>query len=136
LSGYLLDTNVLSELSRRAPAAAVRSWFDGIDEDTIFVSVLTLGEIKFGIARAAHAKRVRLRDWYRHLVARFGDRVLVIDRGVIDAWASLRARMSRPLPAIDSLIAATAIANELVVVTRNVADFGGMLDAVVDPWER
>jgi hypothetical protein len=133
---YLLDTNVLSETVRRRPNRAVIAWLDQVPNEALYLSVLTLGEIRKGVERLASSqRRERLRVWLEHeLVAWFGVRVLPIDRAVADRWGRLLGEVGRPVPAIDSLIAATALHHELRLVTRNEADFGFPGLELVNPW--
>jgi hypothetical protein len=134
--GWLLDTNVLSETVRTRPAAQVMAWLDGLDPEHQYVSVLTLGELRKGVLLAAEVKRrQKLADWLDGTLADwFGDRVLPIDQAVAARWARLLADAGRPLPAVDSLLAATALHHGLGLATRNVRDFevGGL--EVVSPW--
>ena len=134
--GFLLDTNVVSETVRKLPDAGVMDWLDSVDAHQIHVSVLTLGELHKGVLTLADARRRdRLAQWLATtLPAWFGDRVLTIDTAVATRWAQLLATTGRPLPAIDSLLAATALHHDLVVVTRNVRDFVMPGVAVFDPW--
>jgi len=135
---FLVDTCAISELMRPRPEPAVVRWFDDIPAGTLYVSVLTLGEIRRGVEGLAEGRRrARLAAWLEsELPAWFEDRVLAVDRDVADEWGRLAARAKRPLPAIDSLIAATALRHRLSLVTRNTADFAALpgLD-VVNPWE-
>ena len=133
---YLVDTNVLSELRRKAPNKAVRGWFAARPASTLFLSVLTLGEIRKGIEAVADAeRRMRLNDWLEtDLPAFFTGRILGIDTAVADRWGRMVAAAGRPLPAIDSLLAATAAQHGLVLVTRNVRDFAGLPVQLLDPW--
>ncbi len=134
---FLVDTCTISELMRSRPEPAVVRWFDGIPAVALHVSVLTLGEIRRGVEGLADGRRrSRLAAWLEsELPAWFEDRVLAVDRGIADEWGRLTARAGRPVPAIDSLIAATALHHRLSLVTRNTADFNAFsgLD-VVDPW--
>ncbi len=133
---YLLDTNVLSELVRPRPEARVLEWFREVPDEALHVSVLTLGEIRSGIERlGSGARREKLRIWLEtELSGWFEDRVLPIDAGVTDRWGRLLAATGRPVPAVDGLIAATALHHELRLVTRNAADFTFPGLEVVDPW--
>jgi toxin FitB len=135
--GWLIDTNVLSETLRRTPDAQVMAWLEGIDADKCFVSVLTLGELRKGVLKLpAGRHRDKLTHWLDHTLAQwFGERVVSIDHAVCTRWAELLAQAARPLPAIDSLLAASAAAHDLVVATRNVGDFDLPGVAVANPWE-
>ncbi len=132
---WLVDTNVISELSRRAPNPKVSSWLLA-NQDELHVSVLTLGELEKGLSRVADkARRQRLERWVRSDVPTwFGNRVLEIDVKVAVRWGRLVGSLTDPLPAIDSLIAATALEHRLTVVSRNKSDFTRAGVAVLDPW--
>jgi predicted nucleic acid-binding protein len=140
MTGFLIDTNVLSEYNRPGgPDAGVKQWLEKTDRQTQHVSVITLAEIQKGIELLGPGKRrAQLEEWLeRDLEAWFSGRVLPVDRRVAARWASLLAqatRTGRPLPAIDSLIAATALAHELTIVTRNTKDFEGIGAHTVNPW--
>lgn len=133
---YLIDTNVLSELRRKQPDAGVVNWFAKRSPVTLYLSVLTLGEIRKGIAGAAlPARRQALLDWLESdLPAYFSGRILPVDLAVASRWGQLLAHAGRPLPAIDSLLAATAIEHDLVLVTRNVKDFACLPVELFNPW--
>jgi toxin FitB len=141
MSGFLIDTNVLSEYNRPGgPDAGVKRWLEATDRQSQYVSVITLAEIQKGIELlAAGRRRAQLEEWLRQdLEAWFSGRVLPVDRQVAARWASLVAqgsRSGRPLPTVDSLIAATALAYDLIIVTRNARDFEGSGAAIVNPWE-
>jgi len=134
---YLLDTNVVSELARPKPNPAVVDWFAHKPAESLYLSVLTLGEIRKGIAKLPDGPRKRnLSDWLAHdLPSWFSNRILTIDAGVAECWGNLQAQASRPLPAIDSLLAATAIQHSLCLVTRNVRDFAHPGLTVFNPWQ-
>jgi len=133
---YLLDTNVISELVRAKPAKAVLAWFENIPSEALHISVLTLGEIRKGVEQMPEvARREKLRLWLEHdLTDWFGSRILPIDAPVADRWGRLVAQMGRPVPSIDSLLAATALHHELRIVTRNQKDFEYPGLEVVNPW--
>jgi len=133
---YLIDTNVLSELRRKAPDPAVVHWFAQRPAGTLYLSVLTLGEIRKGIDALADAqRRLVLLDWLEtELPAFFSGRILGIDAAVADRWGRMVAVAGRPLPAIDSLLAATAAHHGFILVTRNLRDVQGLGVQVVDPW--
>jgi len=136
---YLLDTNVISELVAREPDPAVVEWIEALDQTAVYLSVITIGEIHRGIERLPEsAKRDRLRAWLTgDLLVRFSDRIVDIDVGVMMAWGSMAARLTRegrPLSAMDSLIAAQAIHHGYSLVTRNESDFRDTGVTVVNPW--
>jgi len=134
---YLLDTNIISETVRRMPNRAVIRWLGQIPGESLFVSVLTLGEIRKGIEALADKKRrEKLRLWLEHdLPGWFEGRVLPIDIVVADRWGRLLAEAGRPLPAIDSLLAASALHYDLRLVTRNARDFDYTGLEVINPFE-
>jgi toxin FitB len=136
---FLLDTNVVSEPLRPQPSTNVIRWLAGIDEDRAYLSVVTLAELRTGVERlAAGAKRTRLEEWLEdELPLRFEGRILSIDSAVADVCGRIVARCQdkgRPIEAMDALIAATAEAHELTLVTRDVADFQTALRSVLNPW--
>jgi predicted nucleic acid-binding protein len=136
---WLLDTPVVSELVRATPKASVIDWLRSQDENDLFLSVLTLGELEKGIAKLSDSRRKStLRKWVRtQLMMRFEDRLLAVDRQVASRWGMLTGtseRKGRPLPVVDSLIAATAIAHELTVVSRNATDFERCGVPCLNPW--
>ena len=133
---YLLDTNVLSELRRKQPDARVLQWFAQRPAGTLYLSVLTLGEIRKGVeALADQPRRLLLLDWLEtKLPAFFSGRILGIDTAVAERWGRLVAQAGRPLPVIDSLLAATAAQHGLILVTRNVRDVQGLGVQVINPW--
>ena len=135
---YLLDTNVLSELRRKSPDPGVVSWFSQRPATTLHLSVLTLGEIRKGIEGVRdEARRQALLDWLESdLPTFFTGRVLTVDGPVADRWGRLSAAAGRPLPAIDSLLAATALEHDLVLVTRNAKDFAGLPVELFNPWSK
>jgi tRNA(fMet)-specific endonuclease VapC len=136
---YLLDTNVISELISQNPNKQVVDWIDGVDDQLMCLSVITIGEIKQGIEKVAESDRKkRLNRWLNEeLLVRFDDRILVIDIPVMLAWGTLVGRLEwqgRPLPAIDSIIAAIVLTHDLQLVTRNEKDFAGTGVTIVNPW--
>lgn len=135
---FLLDTNVVSEIARRRPERAVMAWFEATADAQLHLSVLTLGEIRKGVdGLPAGARRTKLTVWLEaELPAWFGNRLLPIDAAVADRWGRVLAASKRSLPAIDSLIAATALVHGLALVTRNTEDFDIPGLTVVDPWQR
>ena len=140
MSGFLLDTNCVSELVRVKPEPHVMEWMEAADEGLLYLSVLTLGEIRKGLAGLAQSKRrTRLETWLEvELQARFAGRILTIDAPVADRWGLLAAQAKSrgtPLPIIDGLLAATALHYNLTVVTRNAGDFRNAQVPVLSPWE-
>lgn len=133
---YLLDTNILSETVRRRPNKVVISWLDQIPGEALFVSVLTLGEIRKGIENLNDRRRKeKLRLWLEHeLPAWFESRVLPVDLAIADRWGRLLAEVGRPVPTIDSLLATTALYHELRLVTRNANDFNYPGLEVINPF--
>jgi len=134
---YLLDTNVISELARPKPASTVLRWLDAVAYQAIHLSVLTHGELRHGIERLpAGARKERLRAWLeRDVPAWFGERLLPVDAAVADRWGRLAAESRRPLPSVDSLLAATALHHGLRLVTRNLSDFQFAGLTVINPWD-
>ena len=138
---FLLDTSVISELVRPAPDNNVIEWLRGIDEASLHLSVLTIGEIEKGIAKLpASARREKLETWVRRdLADRFRERLLAIDSTVAATWGRLAGEAEsrgEPLPVIDGLIAATCLAHDLTVATRNVADFQRCGARCFNPWTK
>jgi predicted nucleic acid-binding protein len=133
---YLIDTNVLSELRRKLPHPGVSVWLAQRPASSLYMSVLTLGELRKGIdGLNDEDRKLALSDWlHTELSMFFLGRVLSIDEQVADRWGQLVAAAGRPLPAIDSLLAATALVHGLTVVTRNAKDFEGLGLAVINPW--
>jgi toxin FitB len=135
---FLLDTNVLSEPMKERPNSRVLAWLAQVNEDQVFVSVVTITELRYGVERLATGKRrERLDNWLRKdLISRFGGRILPVDLGIAEACGGLMARselMGRPIEARDAFIAATAEVHGLTLVTRNISDFEPTLK-VISPW--
>ena len=140
MSGYLLDTNCISELVRIKPEPRVVAWMQAAEETLLYLSVLTLGEIRKGLAGLPQGKRrTSLETWLEiELRARFAGRILPIDVSVADRWGLLAAsakREGRTLSAIDGLLAATALHHNLTVVSRDVSDFADTRVQVLNPWK-
>ena len=140
MSGFLLDTNCVSELVRIKPEPRVLEWMEAADERTLYLSVLTLGEIRKGLAGLAPGRRkTQLEAWLAvELQARFSGRILAIDAPVADRWGALAAQARNrgtTLPIIDGLLAATALHYDLTVVTRNASDFANSQVPVLNPWK-
>ena len=136
---FLLDTCVLSEFVVKVPKREVIQWLSGQPEDRLYLSAITIGEVKRGIERLPPSpRRERLETWLTNdLLDRFEGRVLPIDTPVMLRWGILRAqldRIGRTLSPMDSLIAATALSHDLQLVTRNRRDYEGTGVSIVDPW--
>jgi toxin FitB len=120
---YLLDTNVVSELRKRSPDPNVEAWYKGVASNQLFLSVLTVGEIRMGIERARRkdpAKAAALENWLTRLETSYRDHIVPVDGETADAWG--RLSVPDPLPVIDGLIAATAAVRNWTLVTRNTGD--------------
>jgi len=132
---YLLDTNVLSETRKKKADAGLRSFLEKTDASTLYISVLTLGELRKGIARKkredAEMAR-RLADWAEGLELGFADRILGIDAATARLWGEWSSE--RPRPVVDTLLAATAVQHGLTLVTRNIRDLRGIPVKLLDPW--
>ena len=137
---FLLDTNVVSEWVRPQPDRSVISWLSDVDEDRVFISVISFAEIRRGVETlAAGRRRERLATWLaEELPMRFEERILDIDRHVADTWGVLMARGQKiglTLGSMDAFVAATAEAHGLTLVTRNVKDFRRLGISLLDPWQ-
>ena len=135
----LLDTNVLSEVTKSAPAPRVLEWLNQLDEDRSFISVVSIAEIRRGVALMDPGRKRRvLTEWLaQDLPQRFDQRVLHVDESIALAWGDLMAlakSRGRGLSSMDGLIAATAAANQLTLATRNTKDFEGFGIDLFDPW--
>lgn len=138
MNGFLVDTNVLSELRKQRNChPEVRLWYDSVAEDDLYLSVLVLGEIRHGIERirprdprAAHS----LDEWISRIAGEFSDRILPIDAAVADKWGYLG--LQRPLPVIDGYLAATALVHDLTLVSRDKTVFEDVPVRVINPFER
>lgn len=127
---------MLSELQRRNPNTKVVQWFSERPASTLYLSVLTLGELRKGIdALPEGSRKLTLLDWLvAELPMFFAGRILSVDATVADRWGRLVAQAGRPLPAIDSLLAATALTHGLSLVTRNLKDFQHPDLLILNPW--
>lgn len=135
---FLLDTNAVSEWVKPRPDPGLIGWMEAADEDRVFISVISLAELGYGVERLpAGKRRRRLEEWLRHeLPLRFESRILPIDSAVAEAWGKAVSRSQaagRPMGAMDAFLAATAEVHRLTLVTRNVSDFP-LLKAVLNPW--
>ena len=140
MSGYLLDTNCISEVVRINPEPRVMAWIEAADESLLYISVLTLGEIRKGLAALSQGKRrTQLETWLDvELRARFSGKTLPVDAPVADRWGWLAAtakRAGKPLAVIDGLLAATALHHNLTLVSRNTSDFAHLQVPLLNPWQ-
>lgn len=142
MSGFLLDTNVISEFARpdNKPDQRVKQWLETANSDSLYASVLTFGEIRRGIEKLSPGKRrTHLENWLeKDLHEWFEKRLLVINEAIANRWGLLAAaaqRTGKPLAIIDGLLAATALEHKLTVVTRNSADFTSAGVPILDPWQ-
>lgn len=140
MTGFLLDTNVLSEFARTGePDQHVDRWLKTTAEESVFASVLTFAEIRRGIELLPPGKRrTQLEQWQDDLVASFEMRLFPVTKAIADRWAVLAAQAQRKgitLANIDGLIAATALEHDLTLVTRNVTDFAGVEVRLFNPWD-
>lgn len=136
---YLLDTNIVSEWVKPTPDPGVIKWLAEADEDRVFLSVITLAELRRGIERMpAGERRSRLNSWLRdELTQRFAGRILPIDLGIAESWGQLLARsqtMGRTLGIMDGFLSATAEVHHMTMVTRNVSDFRDLGLPTFNPW--
>lgn len=136
---YLLDTCVISELVSKKPETAVINWIDNLDDEHLYLSVITIGEIKKGIEKLPDSDRKdALASWLEEdLLNRFQGRVLAVETAVMLTWGALTAKLEQqghPMPAIDSLIAAIALHGSLTLVTQNMQDFEAADIPLLNPW--
>lgn len=134
--GYLLDTNVLSELRKKRCNKGVRRWFESVDDDDLYLSVVVVGEIRRGvelIGRRDPAGAQSLDRWLNGLRRSYAERILAIDLEVAELWG--RLSLEEPLAPIDGLLAATALHHRLTLVTRNVVDVARSGADVLNPFE-
>lgn len=137
---YLLDTCVISELVAMKPSPKVLRWVDSIESDNVYLSVITMGEIRKRIERLPDSqRRTTLHAWLTEdLLVRFGGRILSIDTEVVLMWGQLAGSWEsegKKMAAIDSLIAASALYNHCTLVTRNETDFKHTGIAIINPWD-
>lgn len=136
---FLLDTTVVSEWMKPSPNSGVIRWLAEVDEDRVYLSVMTLAELRFGTERLPRgARKSRLEAWLQEeLPLRFEGRFLIIEAGVADAWGRVTSRSAaagRPIGVMDALFAATAEVHALTLVTRNVSDFTASGISLFNPW--
>jgi predicted nucleic acid-binding protein len=133
---FLIDTNVASELGRARPDRTVVAWLSKTAPEDQYLSVLTLGEIARGIASIARRDQSRsasLQIWLDGLKDSYGDRIIDVDQEIAEHWGVLNAK--RSMPAVDSLLAATALVHGMTLVTRNIRDIADTGVKVLNPWD-
>lgn len=133
---YLLDTNVVSELRKRSPDPNVIGWYDRVPSGQLYLSVLTLGEIRLGVEQCRRKDPVKagvLENWLVRMQSHYGDRIVPVDAAVADAWA--RMSVPDPLPVVDGLLAATASVRDWTFVTRNTADVARRGVRALNPFD-
>ena len=140
MSGFLVDTNVVSEFIRPQPDSRVIRWLEAADPESLFASVVTFGEIRLGIEDLPVSKRrAALEEWLEQgLPQWFESHLLPVTKAIADRWGQLTIKAKRKGIAIttaDGLIAATALQHDLAIVTRNVKDFSATGVTIVNPWE-
>ena len=140
MRGFLIDTCVISESTRPQPSSNVLAWLAAKPAESLYLSVLTIGELEQGIAQLGGGARAnRLGKWLREVVVpQFELRVLEVDCATANRWGRLMgtAKLAgKPLPLVDALLGATALEHELAIVTRKVADFEPMNVQVINPWQ-
>jgi len=136
---YLLDTCVISEVTKKRPSAKVLTWLDAQEELTLFLSVITLGELQKGVSKLpVSRKRGRLQQWIEQdLTRRFTGRILAVDLEVTMRWGAITAtaeQQGRSVPVLDGLLAATALVAGLTLVTRNTPHMQATGVQLFDPW--
>lgn len=138
---YILDTCVLSEMVKPDPAKLVIEWICEQDENNLYLSVITIGEIQKGISKLPQShKKKELQNWLQvDLRDRFNGRILAIDDQVAIAWGTIQATAEcngSPIPSIDGLIAATGISHNMTIVTRNIHDMAPSGATLFNPWDK
>jgi predicted nucleic acid-binding protein len=135
---YLVDTNVISEIRKENCNPTVREFMESLDGESLYISVISLGEIQYGITKVeSRKKKDELLSWLSEQLATwFNGRIIPIDINVALIWGQMRAEHKATLPAADSLLAATALAHRLTVLTRNEKDFADIDGVrVINPWD-
>ena len=134
---YLIDTNIISEVRKgRRCDPNVANWYEKIEDASLYLSVLVIGEIRKGIEKVRRkdaAQAYAIEIWLTAVDKAFGERILPIDRAVANEWGRLNA--SRPLPVIDGLLAETAKIHRMTLVTRNTADIADLDVHILNPFE-
>jgi len=136
---YLIDTNVLSEITKPSPDKDAIKWFIDTPDADKFISVVSIGEIIYGIEKLPNCSRkTKLSAWFNELLSEgFNERILDIKTSTMYVWGKMMAGLSRPLQVQDTFIAATALENNLIIATRNVKDFSDITGLkILNPWEK
>ncbi len=135
---YLLDTCVISELVKPEPNLSVRAWLANIPSEALFLSVITIGEIRKGLVKLPASKRKNhLTQWLNTLLEKYDDRIIPIDLSISETWGIMQGQAEQagtPMATLDGLIAATAASHSLIIVTRNERDFIPSHLPVINPW--
>ncbi len=136
---FLLDTNIISEPKQKKPHEKVLEWLDAQDESKLFLSVLTVGEIRKGIARLESGrKKAALENWLEQLRVRFSRRILSLSEKTFLVWGKMCGEFENKgivRSALDSLLEATALEHDLILVTRNVKNFQNSQVTILNPWD-
>jgi predicted nucleic acid-binding protein len=140
MKGFLLDTNIPSEMTRPRPQSSVSEWLEDADDDQLYFSVVSLGEILKGVTVLPESKRrSQLQQWLDETLRPwFQGRVLPVNEPIAERWGVLAGQCQlkgRHLKVVDGFIAATALEHDLAIVTRNVKDFAGLGVTVFNPWD-
>ncbi len=136
---FIIDTCVISELTKKVPDKNVLTWFENCPEDQIFISSLTLGEIQYGIEMLLEGKKkINLMVWYDELLETYKDSTLPVNNNISIRWGHERARLQKKgvhLPIIDGLIACTAVEYNYTLVTRDISEIEAIDVRFINPWE-
>ena len=136
---YLIDTNVLSEMTKQSPSKEVVKWFINTPDADKFISVISIGEIIYGIERLpSGSRKSKLHAWFNEVISEgFNERILNIKASTMHTWGKMMSELSRSLQVQDTFIAATALENNLTIATRNVKDFSDIAGLQIsNPWEK
>ena len=136
---YLLDTNVVSETERKRPDSHVLKWLDRVDSGNVYLSALTIGEIKKGVAKLASGKRkAHIQNWLEDVRQHFAGRILPMTENTFSVWGQMYGSLEKRgivRPILDSLFEASALEHDLILVTRNVRNFQHSSVTILNPWE-
>ncbi|MDQ3219201.1 MAG: type II toxin-antitoxin system VapC family toxin [Acidobacteriota bacterium] len=136
---YLLDTNVVSEPERKQPDRNVLEWLDSVDYRNVYLSAITVGEIKKGVAKLASGKRkAHIQNWLEDVRGHFAGRILPMTENTFLVWGQMYVTLEKRgivRPILDSLFEASALEHDLILVTRNVSNFQHSSVTILSPWE-